>query len=75
MAEEDVKDAIEKNAQGPRSAKGDVGEVQQHSLKDQVAADRYLASREARSEPHKSLRFAKLFPQGRVESSNRYPTP
>ncbi|MFW6119171.1 MAG: hypothetical protein ACOC7S_02445 [Planctomycetota bacterium] len=64
MAEEDAKDAIEKNAQGPRSAKGDVGEVRQHSLKDQVAADRYLASREARSKPHKSLRFAKLSPPG-----------
>ncbi len=46
---DDVKDTIEKNAQGPRQAKGDVGEVQQHSLKDQVDADRYLASREARS--------------------------
>ncbi len=63
MADE-VKDAIEKNAKGPRRAKGDVGEVQQHSLKDQVAADRYLASREARSKPHKALRFAKLSPPG-----------
>ncbi|MFW6119235.1 MAG: hypothetical protein ACOC7S_02775 [Planctomycetota bacterium] len=61
---DDVKDAIEENAKGPRSAKGDVGEVQQHSLKDQVDADRYLASREARSKPHKSLRFAKLSPPG-----------
>ncbi len=72
---DDVKDAIEKNAQGPRRAKGDVGEVQQHSLKDQpltsgvdvkgqADADRYLASREARSKPHKSLRFAKLSPPG-----------
>ena len=40
---DDVKDAIEKNAKGPRRAKGGVGEVQQHSLKDQVEADRYLA--------------------------------
>ena len=61
---DDVKDAIEKNAQGPQSARGDVGEVRQHSLKDQVDADRYLASREARSKPHKSLRFAKLSPPG-----------
>ncbi|NLW49346.1 MAG: DUF2924 domain-containing protein [Candidatus Brocadiaceae bacterium] len=36
---DNVKDAIEKNAKGPRRAKGDVGEVQQHSLKDQVEAD------------------------------------
>ena len=61
---DDVKDAIEKNAQGPQSAKGDVGEVRQHSLKDQIEADRYLASREARGNPHKALRFAKLSPPG-----------
>ena len=61
---DDVKDAIEKNAQGPQSARGDVGEVRQHSLKDQIEADRYLASREVRSKPHKSLRFAKLSPPG-----------
>ena len=30
---DDVKDAIEKNAKGPRRAKGDVGEVQQHSCR------------------------------------------
>jgi len=63
MADE-VKDAIEKSAQGPQSAKGDVGEVRQHSLKDQIEADRYLASREARGNPHKALRFAKLSPPG-----------
>ncbi len=61
---DDVKDAIEKNAQGPKSAKGDVGKVRQHSLKDQIEADRYLASREARGSPHKALRFAKLSPPG-----------
>jgi len=41
-----------------------VGEVWQHSLKEQIEADRYLASREARGNPHKVLRFAKLFPPG-----------
>ena len=61
---DDVKDAIEKNAQGPRSAKGDVGEVQQHSLKDQVAADRYLASKESGDNPTRSMRFTKLSPPG-----------
>ena len=59
-----VKDAIEKNAQGPQSARGDVGEVRQHSLKDQIEADRYLASRDARGNAHKALRFAKLSPPG-----------
>jgi len=61
---DDVKDAIEKNAQGPNSAKGDVGQVEQHSLADQIEADHYLASRRAQSKPHKALRFAKLSPPG-----------
>jgi len=61
---DELKEAIEKNAQGPKSAKGDVGQVEQHALKDQIEADRYLASREARSKPHKALRFAKFSPPG-----------
>ena len=61
---DDVKDAIEKNAKGPRRAKGDVGEFQQHSLKDQVEADRYLASRGAGDKPTRALRFTKLSPPG-----------
>ena len=44
----DMEKAIEKNAQGPKSAKGDVGQVEQHALKDQIEAGLYLASREAR---------------------------
>ncbi|MFO8007909.1 MAG: hypothetical protein R6V05_09245 [Candidatus Brocadiia bacterium] len=66
---DDVKHATEKNAQGPVRAKGDptpprlratgVGEVQQHRLKDQVAADRYLASKESGDKPTKSLRFTR----------------
>jgi len=55
---DEMKEAIEKNAQGPKSAKGDVAQVEQHALKDQIEADRYLASREARSKPHRALRFA-----------------
>jgi len=61
---DEMKEAIEKNAQGPKSAKGDVAQVEQHALKDQIEADRYLASREARSKPHRALRFAKLSPPG-----------
>ena len=46
---DEVKEAIEKNAQGPKSANGNVGQMEQHSLVDQIEADRYLASREART--------------------------
>ncbi len=61
---EDLRDAIEKSAQGPKRAKGDMGEVEQHPLADQIEADRYLASRDAGAKPHKALRFAKLSPPG-----------
>ena len=44
---DDLEDTIRDSARGPRSAKGDVGEIQQHSLADQIAADRYLASKKA----------------------------
>jgi hypothetical protein len=33
---DELKDAIEKNAQGPKSARGDVGEVEQPSFPDQA---------------------------------------
>ena len=61
---EDLTDQIRENASGPKAAKGDSASMEQHSLRDQIEADRYLASREARLKPHKALRFAKLSPPG-----------
>ena len=63
MADE-LKDVIEKNAQGPRSARGDVGEVQQHLLTEQIEADRYLASKEAAKSKGLGIRVTKLVPPG-----------
>ena len=40
---EDLKDAIKQNAGGPKQAGADGVNVQQHSLDDQIAADKYLA--------------------------------
>jgi len=45
MADDDVADAIESNAQAPRSATGDTGSVTMHSLPDQIAADKYLTNK------------------------------
>ena len=42
-----LEDAIKENASGPKRVQGDSGSVDQHSLQDQIAADRYLASKEA----------------------------
>ena len=61
----DLSDQIEENASGPASASGDIGSMQQHSLPDQIAADRFLKSQAAVADnPLRGLRFNKLIPPG-----------
>lgn len=55
---------IAENAQGPKKAQGDSGSVEQHSLPDQIAADRYLASKRAVASKTKGIRLTKLVPPG-----------
>ena len=43
----EIENAITENATGPKKVSGDAGSVEQHSLKDQIAADKYLASKKA----------------------------
>ncbi len=59
---DDLKDAISENAAGPAKASGDAGSVEQHKLKDQIEADRYLSSKDAASKKSRGLRFNKLVP-------------
>lgn len=61
---EELDQAIRDNAAGPRRAQGDSGSVEQHPLQDQIAADRYLASKQAAASPAKALRFTRLVPPG-----------
>lgn len=56
--------AIEQNAQGPKKAQGDAGSVEQHPLPDQIAADRYLASKRAVQSKSKGIVITKLIPPG-----------
>ena len=63
MADE-ITDAIEQAAQEPKRVKGDMGEVEAHSLRDQIEADRYLASKRAARKTGGGLRFTKLIPPG-----------
>lgn len=60
----DLKDAISDNAQGPAKASGDAGSVEQHKLTDQIAADRYLASKEAAKSKRRGLVLNRLVPSG-----------
>lgn len=61
---DDLQDTIRENAAGPKRAKGDSAEMEQHSLPDQIAADRYLASKSAASSKGLGIRLKKLVPPG-----------
>ena len=56
--------ALEQNAQGPKKAQADGGAVEQHSLQDQIAADRYLASKRAVRAKGRGIVISKLVPPG-----------
>lgn len=55
---------IEKNAKGPKRAKGDSAEIEQHPLQDQMAADRYLNSKKAARAKGLGIRKTKMIPPG-----------
>ncbi len=57
-------DTIRDNATGPRRAKGDSAEMEQHALPDQIAADRYLASKDASRTKGLGIALKKLSPSG-----------
>ena len=61
---DDLDDTIRENAEGPAKVTGDVGSVEQHSLGDQIEADRYLNSKQAARKKGSGLRFSKLVPPG-----------
>ncbi len=63
---EDMDSTIETNAKGPKQASADGVTVQQHSLPDQIAGDKYLASKRAAKNPAKALTRVKIIPPGTV---------
>lgn len=60
----DLETAIRENAEGPAKAAGDSGSMEQHKLPDQIAADKYLASKEAAKSKSRGLRFNRFVPPG-----------
>jgi len=60
---DDLEQTIRENAQGPAEARGDSVSMRQHDLKDQVEADRYLASKDAVRQG-RGFRLTKLVPPG-----------
>ena len=61
----DLEDTIRENAAGPAEAHGDSGGMKQHSLADQIAADKYLAGKTAVGRnPAKAFTRMKIVPPG-----------
>ena len=60
---ENLENTIRNNADGPKRARGDSGEMEQHNLKDQIEADRYLNSKQA-VKSGLGIRISKLVPPG-----------
>ena len=65
MADSTIENAIRENAAGPAKASGDSGSVEQHSLQDQIEADRYLASKQA-AKKGLGVKMAKVSPPGAI---------
>ncbi len=61
MAEE-LDNTIDQNAKAPAKASGDSGSMEQHPLPDQIAADRYLASKKASRRKGLGVKLIKLAP-------------
>jgi hypothetical protein len=61
---ENLDTQIRDNVAGPKKATGDSGSVEQHPLNDQIAADRYLASKKAARSRGLGIRMSKLVPPG-----------
>jgi hypothetical protein len=61
---DDLSTTIRENAQNPAKASGDSGSMEQHSLPDQIAADRYLESKKAARGKGLGIKLKKLVPPG-----------
>jgi len=63
----DIEQNIRRNAKGPKRASGDSGSMEQHDLKDQIEADRYLNAKKAAKAKGLGIRMSKLVPPGASE--------
>jgi hypothetical protein len=64
MEDINLEQKIKDNASGPKSAESDGQKVEQHSIKEQIEADRYLNSKQAMKNKGMGIRIGKLVPPG-----------
>lgn len=62
----ELEQAIKDNAAGPAKASVDGQSIEQHGLRDQIEADRYLAGKEATRRKGLGVKLVKLEPPGAV---------
>jgi len=63
---ETLENTIHDNALGPKSASGDAGSIEQHSLPDQIAADKHIESKKAMGGKGLGIKLLKISPSGAV---------
>lgn len=65
---DEVSDALKQAAVQPKRVRTDAGEVEAHDLREQIEADKYLASKAAASSGnvHRGLRFNRIIPPGTI---------
>ena len=64
MTEKQIDEATERLLTQPKVVEVDGQRVEQHSLKDQIAADEYLASKKAVKSRNSGLKITKLSHSG-----------
>lgn len=64
---ESLENVIRDNAAGPKRAEADGVRVEQHSLADQIAAEKFLASKAAVAQPRRGLRINRIASPGAGE--------
>jgi hypothetical protein len=64
LVSDNLQETIRESAKAPAKASGDAGSVEQHKLTEQIAADKYLASKAAAAQKKRGLRLNKLVPPG-----------
>ena len=64
MDENEIEKSIKENAVGPKSAESDGQKVEQHSIAEQIEADRYLNSKKAMKKQNLGLRVIRIIPPG-----------
>ena len=62
----ELEQKIKDNASGPKSAESDGQKVEQHSLADQIEADRYLNTKAAMKKRTPGFKITKMCPPGSV---------